>query len=631
MADYFAVLNRTLSGFSDPKPALREKLYDRARTTIRKQLDMRRPTLDDAAIDVEMAQLEEAISRLEAGFVADAPAADPAPTPTLEEPAEPLPIEPSVTEPEAVAVAASVVDEPVAPDAEAPLMSVPASEDVPVFDSAEPAPITDDGPVDVPVFDPSEVDVPVGETFEPQPLEPSIQPEAPAFDSAIVSPEAPEIANFDAAVDQATSLGEVAASDATVSQPEVDNSEPLPAATAADPLDAWADEFLSGKEAEQPEAVVAPAAPVAAEAVSPPAAPPPLAPPPLAAPASPPAALPPIDAGEPLTIPPAPDVERGGRPKREKKASSGLGLGFVSWLLIALLLILLLLIGAAFAVPQAAPYRDAALERLGLTETLGPLFGLDDPATPTPVKTITITPQDEPEPEPTPEPQPAAPKDEDRLPQDGADAEPVAPVIEPSISGNGAADTSTAPALPAGGSSAILYEEGSAANQNSFSPGRITWSLGSEAPADGAAEEPVINARVDVPEKQLVLLMSIKRNTDAALPASHVIELVFATPDTFAGGAIADINRFVLKQSEQGRGDNLVGVPARIDDGIFLIALNNLDSARTQNVSLLRSRDWIDIPLEYRTGRRALMTMEKGETGRQVFADAFAAWDALGG
>ncbi|NKB50878.1 MAG: hypothetical protein GKR97_01420 [Rhizobiaceae bacterium] len=85
----------------------------------------------------------------------------------------------------------------------------------------------------------------------------------------------------------------------------------------------------------------------------------------------------------------------------------------------------------------------------------------------------------------------------------------------------------------------------------------------------------------------------------------------------------------MLKQSEQGRGEGLVGVPARIADGIFLIALNNLEQARTKNESLLKSRDWIDIPLQYRTGRRALMTIEKGVPGTKVFDEVFEAWSKL--
>ena len=121
--------------------------------------------------------------------------------------------------------------------------------------------------------------------------------------------------------------------------------------------------------------------------------------------------------------------------------------------------------------------------------------------------------------------------------------------------------------------------------------------------------------------------MTLKRNTDKALPASHLIELIFAVPDDFSGGAIEEINRFVMKDSEQGRGDTLVAVPAPIAPGIFLVALNNAPTAQEKNVNLMRTKSWIDIPLQYRTGRRALVTMEKGIPGEKVFEQVFAEWD----
>ena len=70
-------------------------------------------------------------------------------------------------------------------------------------------------------------------------------------------------------------------------------------------------------------------------------------------------------------------------------------------------------------------------------------------------------------------------------------------------------------------------------------------------------------------------------------------------------------------------------MPAKLGDGLFLIALNNLDQARATNVNLLSTRGWIDIPLQYRTGRRALVTLEKGAEGTRVFSEAFDAWSRL--
>ncbi len=176
----------------------------------------------------------------------------------------------------------------------------------------------------------------------------------------------------------------------------------------------------------------------------------------------------------------------------------------------------------------------------------------------------------------------------------------------------------------------LLYEEGASQNQNSVDVGTVVWSIVQEAPADGQPLEPAIRARVEIANRNLILLMTIKRNADQALPASHIIELVFSVPDDFSGGGIDKIQRFVFKQNEQARGEALVGVPATIANGIFLIALNNLPEAVTRNTALMKEQEWIDIPLGYRTGRRALITIEKGVPGGRVFKEAFAAWEKAG-
>ena len=68
-------------------------------------------------------------------------------------------------------------------------------------------------------------------------------------------------------------------------------------------------------------------------------------------------------------------------------------------------------------------------------------------------------------------------------------------------------------------------------------------------------------------------------------------------------------------------------IPAKIAPGYFYIALDNLPTARERNVELLRTSKYVDIPIEYVTGRRALVSLEKGVTGERVFAQALAAWE----
>ena len=45
-------------------------------------------------------------------------------------------------------------------------------------------------------------------------------------------------------------------------------------------------------------------------------------------------------------------------------------------------------------------------------------------------------------------------------------------------------------------------------------------------------------------------------------------------------------------------------------------------------MTLLRNQEWIDIPVVYKSGRRALLTMEKGLPGEKIFDEAMKAWQA---
>jgi len=177
------------------------------------------------------------------------------------------------------------------------------------------------------------------------------------------------------------------------------------------------------------------------------------------------------------------------------------------------------------------------------------------------------------------------------------------------------------------GEVAYLYEEGSAGAGASRTNAAITWTINRESIADGLQPESVIVGTMEVPERNLSVDIEIKRNVDDAVSASHLIEMRFDIPDGFTGGGIDNIARFVMKSTEEARGEPLVAVPVKVSDGFFLIALDNLRQAVSVNSQLLTESGWIDIPISYSTGKRALITLEKGGTGDQVFRDAFRDWE----
>ncbi|EJL50094.1 hypothetical protein PMI09_05274 [Rhizobium sp. CF122] len=175
----------------------------------------------------------------------------------------------------------------------------------------------------------------------------------------------------------------------------------------------------------------------------------------------------------------------------------------------------------------------------------------------------------------------------------------------------------------------FLYEERIGQSSPTAIQGSVVWSLQHEAGSDGR-QEATVQATVTVPERNLSAQLTFKRNSDPSLPASHIVEVVFSLPPNFEGGAIESVQRISMKRTEQDRGDALIAVPAKITDDFHMIALNDYPDARKANLDLLSSRDWIDIPITYRNGRRALLTMQKGSTGGEAFNAAIKEWAAFG-
>jgi hypothetical protein len=172
---------------------------------------------------------------------------------------------------------------------------------------------------------------------------------------------------------------------------------------------------------------------------------------------------------------------------------------------------------------------------------------------------------------------------------------------------------------------ATLYEEpvsqAAAANGVVAINAAVTWSYVGNGP-----EGPEIVGNIDVPERKLKIKLTVRRNTDQSLPASHVVEVVLDVPSNFPGKGIRDVPRVVLKPAEDARGQPLIGASAKVADGFFWIALSGADQDITTNMKLLKEREWFDLPLLYESGQRAILTFEKGTPGDRVFDRALTAW-----
>ena len=500
MADYYSILEKTISGLPNNSPEIRDAVYKKARTAIETQLRNMDPVPSEEAISSQLKLLEEAIVLIDSEHTAQASPAEP------EEPvtAEPEP-EPEV-EPETVVPEETAPEEPVV--------------------------------------------APVAETTPPESVVERVET---AIDK--IENEVPPSVGLDTA---ASSLDESDPGSVSVDPKTKDILEPIVAADAA------------------------------------------------------------IDDAQPATT---------GLDFEEKKSGTLLG-GFFKFLVI-----LGLLGGAGYAVWK---------NKDELSEFASNLM---QPAEENQSNTVNEEPVETATEEETPEPDPVEETVETVTPEpvepEVAEPEVVEPeVAEPETSEPETTDPQTAEettseetqtnsqqsgVIPIG-EVAYLYEEGTAGSGATRTNAAVTWEIKQESLKEGNAPEPLIIGKMDVPEKAMTIDITIKRNIDEAVSASHMIELRFNIPADFTGKSVESIARFVMKTTEEAPGEPLVAVPVKVSEGYFLIALDNLTQAVAVNTQLLKESAWIDVPIVYGTGKRALITLEKGGTGQRVFDEAFKDW-----
>jgi hypothetical protein len=172
---------------------------------------------------------------------------------------------------------------------------------------------------------------------------------------------------------------------------------------------------------------------------------------------------------------------------------------------------------------------------------------------------------------------------------------------------------------------AVLYEENPSDPNGTRFVGSVIWHT--EHLGAGQPPELAIRADIEVPERKLNIIWSLRRITDRSLPASHAVEILLKLPPDGKSGGIAKISGILMKQTEEARGVPLAALSVKVTSGFFLIGLSTVEAEKKRNIELLRDRPWLDVPIRYTNNRRAILAMEKGNLGERAFAEAFKAWE----
>lgn len=604
MADYYPLLAKAVAGLPDPTPDARSAIYDRARNALLGQLRRLEPPIPEVEIEHESAALEVAVARLETEF---APPPEPEPEP-----------EPDVAAPELAQVDLAPPAEPIAEAAPQPPQ--PVIEPAPAPESASP-----------------EETPPIAETSEPTSASASIA--TPPSDAA--------------ASDAAQEAPKTAGQSSTLPAPrppmffKVRRDKPPLFPPAARP-----EGFPARRPAGSTSTLRSPAFSVPPSRVAPPPGEPPEPPAQTATPAY----------GAPEPAPRLPEIDRdvpeSGRPdfdSQPPRSSDGDASDAIS-----------------FEGRGAGAFEPAGDDESGAAPEC-PAVGQLPPTLAKP-RTEARRPF-----APQPPRESVAPRRlwifgfilgllvfliaiaayelKDR-PEDLRKMA-AAPIISPEASSNGkivdrigvgsdspagtaaslstraAADASAAksagsapdPAAPVSRRAALLVEAPDEQSKVKTYLGSVVWKVDNVSNGPGDPLSMAVHAEIDIPEEKLQAEVTLQKNFDSSLPASHTMKIQFTEPADSPLGGVQQISVPQMRREDIATGDALSGVPVAITDNSFLVGLNRGPS-EASNLGLLKSRGWIDVPMLLSNGKIAKLTFEKGAAGDRAIDDALAAWSA---
>ena len=220
---------------------------------------------------------------------------------------------------------------------------------------------------------------------------------------------------------------------------------------------------------------------------------------------------------------------------------------------------------------------------------------------------------------------PQAPRDAGQQPRPKI-ADRVGQDAQPDATRQGTPAVRPGPSGPAVAQRVVLYEEDPSNPEGNRYVGSALWRTETISPGPGQAPDLAIRVDVEIPERRLAMTMSIRRNTDTGLPATHTVEIMFNLPTDFAFGGVASVPGLLMKEAEQLRGAPLSGLAVKVTNNFFLIGLSAVEADLQRNLTLLKERSWFDIPMVYNNGRKAILAVEKGNPGERAFNDAFTTW-----
>lgn len=183
------------------------------------------------------------------------------------------------------------------------------------------------------------------------------------------------------------------------------------------------------------------------------------------------------------------------------------------------------------------------------------------------------------------------------------------------------------PPIPVAHRAALLVEAPEEKSKVNTFLGTVVWRVDNVSTGPDKPLSSAVRAEIDIPEEKLQVAMTVQKNFDGTLPASHTMKLMFTVPQDSPLGNIKQISVLQMRREDFATGESLKGITVPVMENSFLVGLARGD-AEASNLNLLRSRQWLDVPMVLANGHIAKLTFEKGPSGQRALDDAMASWQA---
>jgi hypothetical protein len=192
-----------------------------------------------------------------------------------------------------------------------------------------------------------------------------------------------------------------------------------------------------------------------------------------------------------------------------------------------------------------------------------------------------------------------------------------------------APETSTQPAqsaapAPSAGRAAMLIASADNPQKPAVSLGSTVWSL--IPPAPNQPGTVAVKAEADIPDLKMHATMTLRKNNDPTLQATHTIDLKFSFAEGAPVTGFKDVGLPQMRKEDSTAAEALTSVKVKISDTYFLIALAKGEADTARNLDLMQTRSWFDFPLLLNDDRIAKIVFQKSPEGQAMLDKAFDAW-----